>query len=278
MNQSVIANYARVKTSLLYLPMGLLLLIAVFLFSQHALNIDGYRHIQKGAFFFVNGKLGQFPHLMDNLTQLGDGFVFFALVSILIIYASETLGAMIDGLLITAVFANIFKWLFAVPRPAATFDNEKMVIVGQTLRGHNSFPSGHSITIFALLTVLMFAFVPKAKKYQVLWFLLFILVGLFLISTRVAVGAHYPLDALTGSILGYIAGLTGIYVNRRVRIWAWMGNQKYYPFFIVLLLVCAIVMTNKLMDRPLAIHYLALASSFISLFFIIKYYVGFLKK
>jgi len=278
MNQSVIANYARVKTSLLYLPMVLLLLIAVFLFSQHALNIDGYRQIQKGTFFFLNGELGQFPHLMDNLTQIGDGFVFFALVSILIIYASETLGAMIDALLITAFIANILKWLFAVPRPAATFDNEKIIVIGQTLRGHNSFPSGHSITIFALLTVLMFAFVPKAKKYQRLWFCLFILIGLFLVSTRVGVGAHYPLDALTGGILGYIAGLTGIYLNRKFRIWAWMSHQKYYPFLIALLLVCAIVMAIKIMDRPLAIHYIALASSLISLFFTIRYYVDYLKK
>ena len=278
MNQSVIANYARVRTSLLYLPIGLLLLIVVFLFSQHALNIDGYRQIQKGTFFFLNGELGQFPHLMDNLTQIGDGLVFFALVSILIIYASETLGAMIDALLATALLANVFKWLFSVPRPAATFDNEKIVIIGQTLRGHNSFPSGHSITIFALLTVLMFAFVPKDKKYQILWFCLFILIGLFLICTRVGVGAHYPLDVLAGSILGYIAGLTGIYLNRKFRIWTWMGRQKYYPFFIVLLLVCVVVMTDKIMDRHLPVHYLALATSLISLFFIIRYYVGYLKK
>src|SRR5690606_18278811 len=151
----------------------------------------------------------------------------------------ETLGTMIDALLTTALFANLFKWLFAVPRLAATFDNEKMVIIGQVLRGHNSFPSGHSITIFALLTVLMFAFLPKAKKYQFFWLCLIPLVGLLLVSTRVGVGAHYPLDVLTGSILGYIAGLTGIFLNQKFRIWTWMGHQKYYPFFIVLLLVCA---------------------------------------
>lgn len=278
MNQSVIANYARVKTSLLYLPIGLLLLMVIFLYTQHALSIDGYRHIQKGTFFFLNGALGQFPAWIDNLTQIGDGLVFFALFSILIIYAPETLGAMIYALLATALFANLFKWLFAVPRPAATFNNEKFIIIGQTLRGHNSFPSGHSITIFALLTVLMFAFFPKAKKYRFLWFFLFILGGLLLAATRVGVGAHYPLDVLTGSILGYIAGLTGIYLNRKYRIWAWMGNQKYYPFFIVLLLVCVVVMAGKIMDRHLVIYYLSLISLIISLYIIIKYYVGYLKK
>lgn len=278
MNQSVLANYARVKTSLLYLPIGLLLLMVVFLYTQHALNIDDYRQIQKGTFFFLNGALGHFPTTIDNLTQIGDGLVFFALFSILIIYASETLGAMVYALLATTVFANIFKWLFAVPRPAATFDNDKFIIIGQTLRGHNSFPSGHSITIFALLTVLMFAFLPKAKKHQLLWFFIFILAGLLLVSTRVGVGAHYPLDVLTGSLLGYIAGLTGIYLNRNFRMWDWMGNQKYYPFFIILLLVCAGVMAGKIMNRHLPIHYLALVCSLISLFFIIRYYVGYLKK
>lgn len=278
MNQLVIANYARLKASLLYVPIGLLGVMIVFLYAQHALNVDGYRQIQKGIFFFLNEKLAHFPALMNNLTQMGDELVFFSFFSILIIYASEVLGALIDALLTSALLVNLSKWLFAVPRPAATFDHDKFVIIGQTLRGHNSFPSGHSVTIFATLTILMFAFMPKAKKYKILWCSLLMLAGLLMTATRVGVGAHYPLDVLGGSILGFISGFIGIYLNRRFRIWTWMSNVKYYPFFILLLLVCSAFIVEKIRDGHLMIHYFAFISCVISLFLILRYYVGYIKK
>ncbi|MBS1746399.1 MAG: phosphatase PAP2 family protein [Bacteroidetes bacterium] len=278
MNQSVIDNYSRVKISLLYLPIVLLMLIAIFLYSQDALNIDGYRSIQAHSFFYLNQKLSQFPALIYNLTQVGDGFVLFSLISILTIYAAETIGTIINALLATALITNLFKWLFGVPRPAATFDNDKFVIIGQTLRGHNSLPSGHSLTIFAIFTVLLIGFMPKQKIYKILWCICIVVVGLLIASTRVGVGAHYPLDVLTGSILGYIAGLIGIYLNRKYRIWAWMSQIKYYPFFIVVLLVCAIVMATKIINEPLFIYFMALVSTLISLFYIIRLYAQYIKK
>ncbi len=57
-----------------------------------------------------------------------------------------------------------------------------------------SFPSGHSVTIAALATVLVLRF-PGLKM---LWILMAILIGL----SRVMVGAHYPSDVIVGLTLG----------------------------------------------------------------------------
>jgi membrane-associated phospholipid phosphatase len=278
MNQSVIANYARLKITFLYLPIGLLLLMAISLYARQALNIEGYNHIQKKLFFFLNKELGSFPEWMNNLTQIGNQWVFFAFFSILIIYASEIFGALIYSLLASALFVNLFKELFAVPRPAAFFDNSQFFIIGPVLQGHNSFPSGHSATIFVTITVLMFAFFPKSLKYKIAWFFSLVSIGLLLAATRIGVGAHYPLDVFTGSVLGYISGLIGIYINRQYRIWAWMDKPNFYPFFIVLLLACAIIMVVNISNQKLIIFYLAFISALISLFFILKSYVGYIKK
>ncbi|OYZ91036.1 MAG: hypothetical protein B7X99_16340, partial [Rhizobiales bacterium 17-65-6] len=57
-----------------------------------------------------------------------------------------------------------------------------------------SFPSGHTVTVFASATALAF-FLPR---WRLPLLLLATLVGL----SRIAVGAHYPSDVLAGALLG----------------------------------------------------------------------------
>jgi uncharacterized membrane protein YoaK (UPF0700 family) len=164
------------------------------------------------------------------------------------------------------MFSNVLKNLFAVPRPAATFDNQSFAIIGQTLSGQNSLPSGHSITIFTVLTLLLFAFMPKKLTNKIVWSFFIISTGMILVFTRVGLGAHYPLDVITGSSIGFISGLAGIFISRKFKIWSWIDNKKYYPIFIVLFLVCCLVITNKIINENLIIFYLTLISLMSSLY------------
>jgi uncharacterized membrane protein YoaK (UPF0700 family) len=135
--------------------------------------------------------------------------------------------------------------------------------------GHASLPSGHSITIFTTLAVLLFAFMPEKLTYKILLILFTIITGLIIAFTRVGVGAHYPLDVIIGSIIGYISGLTGIFINRKYKIWTWINNKKYYPIFILLMLICGISLINKIINENLLIYYLALISLFFPFYKII---------
>jgi len=273
MNRNVVDNYSRLKLSLFLLPLFFLMAIVLFLYYQDALSVEKYIQIQKSSFLFINSKLSQFPILIYNLTQIGDALVFLSLLTILIVYAPKIWESLLTASLVSAIFSNVLKNMFAIPRPAASFDNTSFVIIGKTLSGHNSLPSGHSITVFTILTVLLFAWMPKKLSYKIPWVFFVIVIGLFIVSTRVGVGAHYPLDVITGSLIGFISGLAGIFINKKYNIWTWINNKKYYPIFIILFLFCCISLISRINSENLIIYYLAIICLVVSLYKITYVYV-----
>lgn len=273
MNTRVINNYSRLKPFLFFLPLFILIAIVLFLYSKGALCADKYVQIQKESFFFINYHLGQYRNLQYNLTQFGDALIFLSFLSIFIIYAPKIWEALLSSLLISLLLSYPLKTLFSVPRPGAAFNNDSIIIVGKALFGHNSLPSGHSITIFAVLTVLLFAFMPKELKIKIPWIFLLITLGFILAFTRVGVGAHYPLDVIFGSIIGYISGLSGIFISRKYKIWDWINNKKYYPIFILLFVICGVLLINRIINDNLIIFYFAFISLAVSIYKISTVYV-----
>ncbi len=273
MVSNLLTNYSRLKPTLFLLPMFMLAMLFLFLFSRSALGVEGYVKVQKDAFFYLNEKLGRYPGVEYNLTQFGDLFIVLSLLGIFVPYAPKLWEALISGSLASLVLTCFLKWLFSVPRPAAMFGSNKFFIVGQTLSGNNSLPSGHSITVFTTLTVLLFGLMPQQTKYKILWSSLVIIAGLVLASTRVGVGAHYPLDVITGCIVGYISGLIGIFITQKYKVWEWFRLKKCYPVFILLFLALAIVIINRIANEHLWIFYLAAGSLVVSLYKMIVLYV-----
>ncbi len=272
-NSSVIENLNKVKTSLFYIPLFILTAIFFYLYFAGALSVERYVEIQKDIFIDINSTLGQFPSLMLNLTQLGDALIFLSFLTLLIIYAPKFWESLISASIVSAILSKFLKVLFSVPRPAAILDNETFIIIGKKLIGHSSLPSGHSITTFTIITVLMYAFMPKKISSKVAWIILLIGLGFIIISTRVGVGAHFPLDVIIGGIIGYISGLIGIFISKNDKLWAWIGNPKYYPFFIILFMVCCVVLGTKIYKENLLIYYLSMISLIVSLYKIIYVYI-----
>ncbi len=269
MNESVINNYAKLKPSLFYLPISLLIATALFLYTQGSLHTDKYVQIQKGSFFFINYNLGQFPNLIYNITQLGDASIILSFLSIFILYAPKIWESLISASLVSVLFSSGLKNIFLVPRPAVVFDKDSFIIIGKTAVGHASLPSGHSITVFTTLTILLFGCMPGKLADKILWVPAIIITGLIIAFTRVGVGAHYPLDVIIGSIIGYISGLTGIFISRKYSIWAWINNKKYYPVFILLMLACSVSLISQIINEHLIIFYLALISLFVPFYKIV---------
>lgn len=266
MNTYIINNYSRLKPFLFFLPVLFLLSIVLFLYSRNALSADQYIEIQKDSFYLINYQLGHYPSFEYNLTQMGDALIFLSFLSVFIVYVPKLWEALISGLLISLAFSCPLKNVFSVPRPAVVLNNDTFFIVGKALCGHNSLPSGHSIVIFTVLTVLFFAFMPQGLKLKILWLFAFLITGLILIFTRVGVGAHYPIDVIIGGILGYISGLLGIFISRKYKIFKWINDKKYYPIFVLLFLICGICLINKIIHEDLIIFYLAFISLAVSLF------------
>ena len=155
------------------------------------------------------------------------------------------------------------------------FDNNCFVIIGKKAVGHASLPSGHSITVFTTFTVLLFAFMPEKLPYKIVWVLFTILTGLIIAFTRVGVGAHYPLDVIIGSIIGYISGLAGVFISRKYKIWAWVNNKRYYSVFILLILVCCVSLICRIIEKNLVIFYLVIIGLIVPFY---KIVYAFIKK
>jgi len=273
MNNKVIENFNKFNGSLLYLPTFLLLGIFAFLCSRNAFSNEGYSQIQKKLFLSLNSELSAYPQTMNNLTQCGDALVILSFLTLFIVYAPKLWEALITSSIISAIIVAILKPLFAIKRPAAAFSDEHFSIIGRKLLGSNSFPSGHSVTVFAVMTVILIAFLPKRFLNQVFWCILIFGLAILFASTRIAVGAHYPLDVTVGAIVGYISAILGIVINKKYKIWEWLCCKKFYPFFIIVFFVCSFIVLFKIYKLNLLVFYLSLSSLLISLFVIIKKYV-----
>ncbi|MFY9242114.1 MAG: phosphatase PAP2 family protein [Polaribacter sp.] len=265
-------NLSNTRLKSLFLPFLLLFVIVLILLIKNAFSIDGYIKIQENLFLFLNSKLSQLPILQFNLTQLGDALIIFPLLSIFIIYAPKIWGAVLTSGFISLILSYVLKRLFAVPRPAAFFDTDRFVIVGKTLSGHTSLPSGHSITAFSIITLLLFALMPKDFMSKILWSIFMLSLGFIIVFSRVAVGAHYPIDVVIGSTIGFIAAVLGIVINNNVNWFNWIGNKKYYPIFILVLIICGVAIVKKISETNLIIFYFPLIAIVSTLYVMIKVY------
>ena len=92
------------------------------------------------------------------------------------------------------------KFALDGPRPLAVLGAEHMHVVGAALTRH-AMPSGHSATGFAL----------AALAFFLGWrgWVFYVMAAFFVALSRLAVGAHWPSDALVGSGLGLLSGLIG---------------------------------------------------------------------
>lgn len=275
LNSKVTSNFMNIKSWVLIPSFLVLLLIFLyFVFFNDGVNfVEAYSNVQKDLFLYINAHLSQYPILQDNLTQLGDVLIFFPLVSIFIIYAPKLWEALLISSLMSLIVSAVLKKIFAVPRPAAVYDNETFTIIGKTLTGKNSLPSGHSISAFIVITILLFAFMPKKNSHKVIWSTLLLLLGFIITFSRVGVGAHYPLDVITGSTIGYILAVAGIKISNTVNWFSWLKNKKLYPIFILVLLICGGFIIKKIVTINLAIFYISLVSLVITLYLMTRTYV-----
>ncbi|WP_313374011.1 phosphatase PAP2 family protein [Chishuiella sp.] len=245
---------------------------------NNALSISNSLELQKELFLKINHRFSNHPNILnnlalDNFTQFGDAFTLMSFLTIFILYASRLWKGLITSSLVSFVFCFSLKKLFKYPRPATVFDNDSFTIVGKTLTAQNSLPSGHSITVFVIFTIILYAFMPQNQLKKIVWTLFILFFGLFLASTRIGVGAHFPLDVAVGSIVGYICGVMGIIINNKFNLWRCISNQKHYPYIILILLISIIITSIKIIHQGLFVYYLSLISLFISLVLIIKHYV-----
>ena len=95
--------------------------------------------------------------------------------------------------LFSLMVTDVLKWaIFRHPRPFVALPDVTQLIY---ITPYDSFPSGHA-TAFAAIATAMFLY----NKRVGVWF---IFAALLVGMARIAAGVHYPIDILTGYLIGF---------------------------------------------------------------------------
>jgi len=172
------------------------------------------------SFFLINNQFSTFGDIFFKLaTHVGDGLLFALIIIVLAFYSyrKALLGLII--FLGSALIAQVLKLtLFDdVMRPVGHFAKNVDIhfVEGVTRHVKNSFPSGHSTSVFALALFLVFAF--QLRKSGWLLAIIAIIVG----YSRVYLAVHFPVDVYFGSIIGVLTALV---------IYAWLDESFKIKF------------------------------------------------
>lgn len=143
-------------------------------------------------FRMVNQDRGPFwDMVMDTATHLCDGYVWtFAFLLLLPVNGKRAVTGL-KAMILLMVGVWVLKQIFYAPRPLSVLEGVR--VVGRELR-QGSFPSGHTATIFAAVTLLYYWIGRRAAPLFA--------VAAFCGLSRVYVGAHFPLDVVGGAYLG----------------------------------------------------------------------------
>ncbi len=171
----------------------------------------------QAIFLILNKDLGILPGAFwANLTLLGNGLVALALLAPFAHRRPELLWTALLAGLLTVLLVQGIKHGLHWPRPLGVLPAGSFNVTGQPLRA-NAFPSGHSATAAVLAGVLWLHLRSPLARGSVLG--LACLVGL----SRVAVGAHWPLDVLAGFAMGWTCAAAAL-VWRRYWTWGVRGR------------------------------------------------------
>jgi len=206
--------------------------------------------VDRTAFLAINQAAARYlpEPVPSNLTILGHGLVAVMLLAPLLRRAPHVLGAALYAAPLAALFSRCGKWLVAAARPAAVLDPSGFRVQGPLLSAHNSFPSGHAITIFLVVSVLILGLEGVRARPLAAFGLL--CAALLAASSRVMVGAHWPSDVLAGAALGMLAGALGTLAAER---WPWARRPGAGVVFALIVLGCAVALALVDTGYPLAL-------------------------
>ena len=216
-----------------------------------------FGELQSSSFLFINHFTQLLPDtLWAWLTFLGNGWGVFALTFPLLLLAPRVLSAGIFAGAIAALASTFLKGVFDLPRPAGLLAEGSFYRIGEALI-QRAFPSGHTLTAFAIASAFYFS-ADKAKRAPLLLlFLLAALVGL----SRNAVGAHWLTDVLGGAGIGIWCGMIGALLANRFPE-NQLGPRKVWTHLIALGGVVAMYahLTKTMdLDLNLPLQYLSIA-------------------
>ena len=152
-------------------------------------------------------------------TFVGD-WIPYLVVAGLLFYRYRMAFFVLISQLASGLVSIIIKQTWNEPRPILYFQQhfpsvQLHQVVGEHLNTFHSFPSGHTITAFALFFAL--TFYTKNPSLHFLYFVLALLVG----YSRIYLSQHFAIDVLVGSFIGVsVTIICKYYFDKNPMRWA----------------------------------------------------------
>ena len=214
----------------------------------------------QSLFLWLNAACTALPDwLWACLTITGHTSVAFALLGLLLLPKIKQPGV-ITGLFVAALLGGVVsvaaKEFFQVLRPPAVLAEGQFHLIGHKL-DLVSFPSGHTLTAFGVATLLILGLQLRGWR----------LAGVLALASaiglsRIAVGAHWPLDVLGGALLGTACGWGGWQTARWLHQKRWAQTVIYSSCQAGIILLVSASLFATQMGYPDAIIWQMLAATF----------------
>jgi len=216
-----VINSSTVRISFVFPILGFFLFLILFAFD-----------LNQTVFHLING-LSQYTgeSLWAALTLLGDPAVILCLALCLVVQKPRIALSILPTLLIGLICVYSLKSFFAIPRPDLVLDSFNLIGASPD---SSAFPSGHTTGAIAFATLLLLNYQKTYLHIAIIT--LSIVVGF----SRVAVGAHWPVDIAGGLVLGWLIALIGHFFSRQ-----WQIQRTGERNMGLLLLVAAILLLFK---------------------------------
>jgi membrane-associated phospholipid phosphatase len=161
--------------------------------------------------------------LFQNITFCGDGLFIIIVFTIIMISFKKhrDLGVvLLISYLSSGLLSQVIKQFVTSPRPSVYFESLHYAYYLDTFSncriGFRSFPSGHTASAFAMVTVLTSYF--KKRHVWALCLLFAVAIG----YSRIYLAHHFLIDVLAGALIGVLLGTLSVLWFKKKKI----QNQK----------------------------------------------------
>ncbi len=138
--------------------------------------------------------------LFIGVTFLGDGLFSLLVACIVLLFWKDYKLAIhiVIAFIASGILAQVLKNMVLEPRPRTLIEPGlyNYFLAGVTRKGFNSFPSGHTTSVFSLATILA---LHAGKKG---WGMFFLFIALLVGYSRIYLGQHFLPDVTAGALLG----------------------------------------------------------------------------
>lgn len=191
-------------------------------------------HYPKGEFeLLINAEYSPFLDFVFKFwTYIGDGLTLTGVVFVLLFvnYYFCIVGATV-GILHSIVIQIMKQKIFhEAPRPFLFFKTTPNLTIhlvdGVDIYEHNSFPSGHTSTAFAMTTfLLLIIFIRFGSVKPIIQFALFT-VAFFVGASRIYLFQHFFLDTYVGAIIGIGCAFLVVYIFELTNLKVKLGKKS----------------------------------------------------